>query len=61
MRLDNETRSITFKKCGFNLLNTDDETVEYFGIDNYLCPVEKDFSIYGAYYSDQFRYIELSL
>ena len=27
-------------------------------LDQYYCPVEKNYSIYGAFYSDEFRYIQ---
>ena len=46
-----------FQKCGYDGINIDKETIEYLGLDKYYCPVMKNYSIYGAYYSDEFRYI----
>ena len=52
------TEYITFEKCGFTGLNTtDSESVSYIGIDNYYCVSKKNTSVYGGFYSDQFRYI----
>ena len=56
------TEYISYEKCGFNGLNTtDSESVKYIGINNYYCVPTKNTSIYGGYYSDQFRYIQIQV
>jgi len=57
-----ETLSVPYEKCGDSLFNfADKEAVFYHGIDSYFCPREKDFSVYGAFYGDYFRYVQIRL
>eukprot|EP00347_Sterkiella_histriomuscorum_P021629 403333316 len=56
------TVNIGFEKCGMNGLLTDDqESVEYVGIYNYYCPTMKNYSLYGQFYSDKFRYVRIQV
>ncbi|CDW82856.1 UNKNOWN [Stylonychia lemnae] len=53
---------IGFQKCGPNGLQTDDqESVEYIGIAKYYCLAQKNYSLFGQYYSDQFRYVKIQV
>lgn len=50
------------KKCGPDGFNFQDkESLEYIGVKDYYCPQIKNYSIYGQFYSDIFRYISLKV
>lgn len=39
----------------------DQKKVNNYGINNYLCPKEKDYFVAGNYYADVFEYIEIKV
>ena len=55
-----EKTSYEVDKCGSNF-DYDQATIERLGIDDYYCPVQKNYSIIGTYYSPVFRYLELKI
>lgn len=58
----NGTVVIPMKKCGLDGFNFEDkESLEYIGVKDYYCPQIKNYSIYGQFYSDIFRYISIKV
>ena len=53
-----EKTSFDIAKCGTSF-DFDLGSVERLGIDEHYCPVQKNYSIAGTFYSPVFRYVEL--
>lgn len=53
---------IPIDKCGTEGFNFEDkESLEYIGVKDYYCPQVKNYSIYGQFYSDIFRYVSIKV